>query len=155
MGLTRDAALVTTAAEAELVLGPTALANLEVDGGPTVEDRLLAAHQAVFDELLGHGRYTVAQLATITNESALANAVIYRFGEGLAAAGLLGGGGGGGERAADEGQRDYFAGKAQKIIDSFRPAFPDTDLARNTSEGLPVVKNLTSRSAGPFFNARL
>lgn len=147
MGLDRDTSIVEDAGEAGRLLSLAGLTRVEEPGGVTLDEMLLASHQWAYDRL--RRRFSAAQLALVTNEEGLKLAVASRFAEVLAAQGLLEGGG---ARVTDAGDRGYWGGQAIDLVDNFRLEFSTGDAPVSTTDGIPVVRNITSRSRGPFFN---
>lgn len=151
MGLDYETALVEDAGEAARLTGVDELGNLNVEGGITVDDRLLTAHRWVYDRLRnGKHQLSAAALSALSNTEVLKSAVAFRFAEQLAANGLIGGGG---ERATDEGVRDYYGNQAAALVDGFRPEFSDTrEVPRIATEAVPRLANLTP---APLFGGGL
>lgn len=134
MGMARNTALLTTAAEVVDLTGQQDLGNLETDGEFSVSDLLLSAHKWVFDRL--DGRLGVDP-TLLTNEVRLERAVALKFLELLVANGYLAEG--------DPERRDYFGAQAVDEVDNFRPALSSGDEARVAGEAIPVVLNLRRR----------
>lgn len=144
MGLARDSALLTTAAQVAALTGVQNLENVEAAAQVTVANGLLAAHRWVFDRL--RRRFTAAQLATISNTEALELAVACRFLEFCAGAGVLVGDAS--ARAVESGPREYWGKQARDEVDSFAPEFASYDAPRRSSEGIPAVGHV---DASPMF----
>jgi len=139
VGLSRDVCLVENAGEATKLLGGLdGLLNLNKNATVTVDELLLSAHQWVYDLL--RNKWTAAQLATVTNTESLARAVAFRFAESSASHKLIGK-----DRAGNTEDRDYFAGQALQLVNDWRPEFPATNSPRRSAEGIPTLKNLTTR----------
>lgn len=127
MGLDRDTALITVAADLWKLAGIRDTANLE-GGGFDLDDLLLEAHRWVFDWLDHRGR----RPEDLSNETTLKRAMAYYTASQLAQAGHLGG-------DDDEKSATYLT-RAEKEMDEFRARYADEGAAgRRASEDIPVV----------------
>lgn len=145
MALVRATPLLTTIAQVVDLTSVQDLANLEVDGEFSTADTLLKAHEWIYDRL--KRRFPTAALAVVTNTTELERACAFRFLEVVLAGGYLGG---------SETSRDYWGAQARDEVDGFQPEYSDgQDVPRASSEGIPVVRNLTSSSRGPLFGGQL